>query len=510
MSSLQNISFRSFRQWMFTKKNSHAYLFLAAGILLIEFIVYKILFPFPNFIPDSNSYIEAAYNNQDINLWPIGYSKFLRLFSSFTSSDTALVFFQYLLLQVSILYFLFTIKKFLAPSKYVMRILFVCLVPNPLLVHVSNYITSDALFASLSIIWFSQLLRILYQPGSRLLISHVCIILLVFTVRYNALYYPLLSIIVIGFCHIHKWQKLVYASGIILLISGFILNTLHQYKQITGIRQFSAFGGWQLASNALFAYAQVPAESAAYLPDQIRPLHTMVNKHNDSLRTSPYRPDTNLGIYYLWDDHAPLKKYMLQKFKNDNNTNTFKQWALLSPLYKQYGLYLIQKHPRAFIRHYVWPNLINYYVPPAEFLGSYNMGSNTVDNIAKTWFGYKTNQVKTYFKNKEIKAVEIIPVLLALINLLFLLSTIGFLVLGGLKTCSLYFYRLLLLMLATWVINGCFSVFASPIVLRYQLFPMIITFTFTVLLSTFIIQQASLTMKDNKNTIRIPPKTVPI
>lgn len=82
-----------------------------AGILL--FVIIK-LYPFPNFLPDSYSYIDAAYNNVNINMWPVGYSKFLRLISVFNRSDTGLVIVQYVLLQLAILFFFILYKILVA------------------------------------------------------------------------------------------------------------------------------------------------------------------------------------------------------------------------------------------------------------------------------------------------------------------------------------------------------------------------------------------------------------
>ena len=75
---------------------------MALGAFLLQFIIFKFKYPFANYMPDSYSYIEAAYNNTDVNMWPVAYSKFLRLFSVLTHSDKILVGFQYLFLQISL------------------------------------------------------------------------------------------------------------------------------------------------------------------------------------------------------------------------------------------------------------------------------------------------------------------------------------------------------------------------------------------------------------------------
>src|SRR5688572_19471173 len=107
----QTISPESFKAWIWKDAENRVLLKFSALTVVISFAWLKILYPYPNFMPpDSNSYLEAAFNNQFINLWAIGYSKFVRLVSSFTSSHFILVLIQYLLLQASVLYFLFTIR----------------------------------------------------------------------------------------------------------------------------------------------------------------------------------------------------------------------------------------------------------------------------------------------------------------------------------------------------------------------------------------------------------------
>ncbi|MBO9565799.1 MAG: hypothetical protein J7621_23685, partial [Niastella sp.] len=57
--------------------------------LVIQFSIFKYLYPFASFIHgDSFSYLQAANENLSINTYMVGYSNFLRLFSVFTKSDT--------------------------------------------------------------------------------------------------------------------------------------------------------------------------------------------------------------------------------------------------------------------------------------------------------------------------------------------------------------------------------------------------------------------------------------
>lgn len=460
---------------------------ISAAILLVVILR---LYPFPNFLPDSYSYMDAAYNNFNINMWPVGYSKFLRFVSVFNRSDTGLVIVQYTLLQLSILFFLFSLKYLLQPGKWLMRVLFALMVLNPLWLYIANFVSSDALFATLSLLWLTSLFWLLYEPSGKMLIAHALILGYVFSVRYNALYYPFISILVILMTQGPVKEKLLRLAIVLIPVSWFVLYTTFTFQDRLGVAIFSPFGGWQMGSNALFMYAHVDPKTTGEVPPRFKTLHNITLKHMDSLSRLKERPDQELGIYYLWDEKAPLKLYLAQRYRKDSTTQFLKRWATVSPLYGQYGSWLIKQHPGAYLRYYVWPNFLNYYSPPTEFLGIYNMGSDTVDPGALTWFGYKSNKVHHFSKNKDIVLTIAFPLLLAMINVIFFFGFLGFVVLGGFRKISPYYKKVLWIMVLIWLGNLAFSVLASPIVLRYQAFPFIFTLTFGVLLLGFVIRES--------------------
>jgi len=423
-------------------------------------------------------------------MWPIGYSMFLRLFSSLTRSDTALVLTQYLLLQASLLYFLFTIRYWLNPAKWVFRIILFSCVSNPLSPLVSNFVASDALFTALSIIWLAQLLTISLRPTVNLLIRHAVILVLAIMVRHNALYYPLVSFACIGFTAMPLKARLIGWATILLLVGGSVGQSIYRYRELTGKAQFSAFGGWQLASNALYGYAYSGhPDPVNALPQGLQSLHQLVNHHMDSVKRLSNRPDQEPGIYYLWDDKAPLKEYLRQKWAMDTITDDFSKWASMGPLYASYGTWLIRHHPGDYISRFLWPNIVRYYTPDPEFLHSYNMGSDSVEEIARFWFHFKTRKVRS--GAKDLPFISAFPITLALINLLFVLAFIGFAWLGGFRDTCIPFRRTLSWVAIVWLANMGFSVLASPIVLRYQLFPMLFTFIFTALLLGYVVHKSN-------------------
>jgi hypothetical protein len=182
------------------------------------------------------------------------------------------------------------------------------------------------------------------------------------------------------------------------------------------------------------------------------------------------------------------------QFKNDKDAKTLKRWASVGNLYSQYGQYLIRQYPKEFVSYYLIPNVLNYYAPPLEFLDSYNMGRDTVAEIATIWFHYKSNQVRSASKDLRVNALNFYPVLGGILNTLFLVSILFYSMLKGFGIKN-PFNKPLILVTALWIANFLFSVLASPIALRFQIFQFVISSSFTLLLIEYISRAAF--AKDN-------------
>jgi hypothetical protein len=177
------------------------------------------------------------------------------------------------------------------------------------------------------------------------------------------------------------------------------------------------------------------------------------------------------------------------KSKGDSISGPIKKWATVAPLLGEYGTYLIREYPLEFARYYLLPNALKYYAPPVEFLERYNMGKDSVLPIAQVWFDYKNNKVRSYLKNSQINTLDFYPVLAGVMNVVFLLGVASFLFLQSYRRYPLL-SRTLVLVCCFWAVNFGFSVFASPIALRFQLFPILVTICFNFFLVECIVKAA--------------------
>lgn len=480
-----------FSDFVFSNTTHKKILLWSAGIALVLWGVFKYFYPWPGFYNgDSYSYLAAAFNNQDINTYPIGYSKFLRLLSVFSTSGNLLVTLQFAMLQASGLFLLFSLFYFLPQSRAVKWILALLLCANPVYLYLANYVLSDSLFISLSMVWFALLLWIVYRPGYKVLLWHTLVIFTAFTVRYNALYYPVIA--AFAFLLSGKRNWLYRVTGIVLsvlLIGVYIGHHQSRYKQLTGTAQFAPFSGWQLLNNAMYVYRYVPQEERKTPPPALRQLDAYVRNYFDTskdIRTHPIEM-IKASTVYMWDARSPLQQYMHRRYVKDSTTDKEVAWAKAAPLYAEYGRFLISTYPGYFARHYLWYNLMKYYTPPVEFLEVYNSGKDSIHVLGQQWFHYPA-VLKTRAGDYKVKVLNYHPLLFGASGVLFLSGVLGFFLLGG--GADVVLRKAVLLAVFFFVVNLGFSVFASPIAMRFQLFPLMIYLPFAVLLTGVIVQIA--------------------
>ena len=461
----------SFGDFLWKNPWNKAYVIFGFVAFLVQFIIFKFKYPFANYMPDSYSYIEAAARNLDVNMWPVAYSKFLRLVSVFSHSDKMVVGIQYFFFQASALTFLFTLIYFLNPGKIVRNVLYAFFIFNPLPLYVCNYISADALFIGLSLLWLTTLIWVIYRPSVWQIWVHGVLLLACFTVRYNAIYYPLVAALAFILAKQKWWFKVGgIALGLALVVMSYLYTSNKMFLE-TGQRQFSAFGGWQLANNALYMYEHIPAKERGPIPKEFAKLETMVREHMDTLKKVKLTADDSVNSYfYLWSGRGPLIQYLERDWKKDSTTSYFKRWASEGPLYASYATWLIKKYPVQYAESFLLPNSVKYLVPPGEFLATYNMGGDSVKEAAKAWFNYKSSRV--YYNNKKrfITVTSSYSISSAITNALWCMCFFGFFLFKVTKNAKYNLANIFLLASTLWILNISFSIFASPIVLRYQFF----------------------------------------
>lgn len=487
----------TFKAFLLGSRRNRMILWLAAGLMLMQFVMFKYFYPFANFIHgDSLIYITIAQENLRVSTHMVGYAQFIRLFSVVTSSDTILVGFQYLLIQGSALFLLFTLFYFYRPGKVIQNILLAFMVVNPLCLHLANLVSSDGYFLALSICWFALLLWLMHKPGTRAIFWHTVVVCLAFTVRYNALVYPVISAVVLLLSKLPLRKKVV-GIGIMMLLCGlFVFNTSYHYKKLAGHWQYSPFNGWLMANNAMYAYRHIDSAQRKPVPQRFKQLDQMVRTYFDSTRHIEKRGEERafeaiVGTSaFMWSPNLTLYKYREYLFRKDTTASELKKWASMGPFYKEYGLYIIRQYPWAYARYFLWPNANAYYAPRMEFLGQFNSGVDEVWPLAQHWFGYKSTKITTRTHSRSIMELGYYPILSGVVNMLMLCCICCFVMLRGFRQ-NMLFRKGMLLAVIFWLLNAAFTIFASSAALRFQAFPIFLTTTFALLLVDWLCGMAT-------------------
>ncbi|KAA2238876.1 hypothetical protein F0L74_21925 [Chitinophaga agrisoli] len=464
------------------------YLVIALIGIIVQLIVFKQLYPFADFYSDSYSYIFAARTHLEVSIQPMGYAWFLALFHAITSSDTAVVIFQYMFLQLAALYAFFTFLYLYQPARTARNILFVFLLFNPVSLYLGNHISADALFTGLSLCWLAQLVRVIQSPHRRQVLAVAIVLLLLFVLDTRAYYYLLISAMAFLLSRQKAWIKL---SGIVLpllLILPYVLYTRQAAREMTGAPQLAFANGWQSANNALHMYGHIRVDTAA-LPAESRELDSTAKAYFAKL---PAGFDGSVafaeGHYFLQQLDAPLKRYRDQHYKLTNDYSRVLAYGKAATVFGPYGRYLIRHHPGAYARYFMWPAAGRYFLPPLEKYAMYNGGSNVAAEPAQEWFAYKSNLLKPVSVIGQGKVLGLFPILFLICNICFLGCL---LCLPGLRDHDGAFQRTVWLFGGYWLVNFVCSVFSGDTALRYQYFPMLLLLAAVALVADAVYKTAA-------------------
>lgn len=459
-------------------RTNRGYLIGAIALTTVLWTLFKILYPHPNVIFDSYNYVRAAALNWNFNAWPIGYSKFLQLFAFFSHSANLLVCLQYVFLESACLVFFFSWLFLFRPGRFITWILFILLFANPLLLYCCNYIISDPLFIGLSLLWITQLLWIICQSRVYMIFTHALLLGMAFTVRYNALYYPFIAALAFVLSQRKIWYKVAGICLPLVMVWGFIQFTSNQVKAFSGEKQFSAFGSWKLANDALYIYARVLPDHPKDIPEKFRDLDSMVRlyfQHTNEPVDILYNDFTS-GSYFMYALNSPLVTYMEKHYGGGwPFLNTKKYW-MVAPLYQSYALFLIRKYPGAFSRYFLSPNFLRYYAPPGEIFGSrvpFELNESYGGPYLRKVLNITTIKTKASSVDLSIKILTIYPPIMAIGHFGFIFGLLGFLSLRGYRRIGNPYNYCVLLIAVLWCCDLAFSVLSAGIVLRYQIFVMV-------------------------------------
>ncbi|WPQ63317.1 hypothetical protein SIO70_00370 [Chitinophaga sancti] len=470
------------------------YAWIAIAICIVSWFLFKYFYPNPNIIFDSYYYIMGATSNEDVSAWPIGYSKFIKLIGMFTHAVNALLILQFVILEVCFLFFFFSVRYFFYLSRLSSNILFVLIFLNPIYLYTCNLVLSDALFLGLSLVWIINLFWIIFRPQVWMVITQALLLFVTFSMRHSAMYYPIIGCVALFFSQLRLGVKIFGICFQFLLVGGFILYTTHLNERIYGVRQFSPFESWKVASNALYVYEHVPENEKKAVPVKFKELDKEVRQFykTKKYQISLFTPDPSWGSYYMFMFNSPLISYQEKKLGMDSifYVLSIKNFSKMAPLYDEYGKFILKSYPFTYAKNFVVPNIWIYMLPyPEVYYDDYNPFTflpDTLGGIAKNWFGKISLTAPR--KNVVFRTTlfTFYPVINMLIHFIFIITGIGFYVLKGYRRMKAPYFKGILMISILWLLNFGFIIIASASLLRYQLFITVVELVFMLFFIDFL------------------------
>lgn len=275
-----------------------------------------------------------------------------------------------------------------------------------------------------------------------------------------------------------------------ILMLAFILFSRNASRHLLGTPQFPPiFGGWQWANNALYMREYVHIDTTRLPSKETAELDSMVRQFFRKVPPEHRQLSAFVANYFIRNNKGPLKQYLQRHYSMNSEMEAVLAWGKVAPIFQEYGLYLIKRHPLAFLNHFVLLNTKNYFFPPLEKLEQYNLGENDIDPIAAFWFDFPDTKVSAVSTNLQGYLLILYPTLFMMANLYFIYSMFGFFLKQRHHTKQNPLFPLAIISLAFWILTFAFSVSATIIVMRYEVFPMYLIFSVSWVLSDYLILQ---------------------
>lgn len=477
----------NFFQYIFRNKQNQRLLLIAFAANIVLFFIFKMVCPNAFFLSDSNAYVLAAIQSNEVMYRPFGFSKFLQMVHSFSNGLDFFIWVQFLLLFVAGQFAFYSVDYlFRFKNQIFKKLSWFFITFNPVIFLLANFVLSDAVFTALTVVYITLLLWVVSRPNWWVIALQAIVLYWAFQIRYTALYYPALTVLALLLST--KSNIVTKAIGMLatfLVIFASYKHIKAQVNEVTGVDIFSGFSGWQMANNVVGIYPYINTSADEFETPEEKLLDSLSHIYVDSMDATNLQmiKEGKLTSGFLWDKKSPLKVYLFNHIYK-YRVNYFISWYEVSEVYGDFGKTVIKNHPGAFFKYYLWPNTKNYFWPDSEDFGKYVTTNGEIPKDTREWFDVKTKQDLDSIPNFQ-KAVSayatVLNFLLAFLNLI--LPIIYYINRKKIITedstnekKSVIFW---------WLMVGCnmaFSIFAALIVLRYQCLLLIIGFGFPIIM----------------------------
>lgn len=331
-------------------------LYITMGIAL------QFAYPLPQFTWESYSYLEASRSLQP-NVYPMGYSYFLRGAYEATQNIQLVVWMQLLLMFFAITRFARIIQKICALSEQRYALLAVILLIEPTAIYLNNTILPDSIRCSVIIFFLTALLHWLEKGKWGWFLCAMMLALTASVIDHELIWLPAIALLLIV---VYYRRKKVWIIGgtlaTILTMSGFYLFQTRYNEQHFGTSVYDPLRSWTKASNALYLSDHL-YEPLQTNDKQLSELHEQFSNYSDT--TTEVAPPIRSG--YLWHEEGPLCQAR-QRLQDSLHINFVSAWYRIAPLYERYGDAIKTRYPQLYLGGFVRPNLHALSEPEFDFM----------------------------------------------------------------------------------------------------------------------------------------------
>jgi hypothetical protein len=333
------------------KKEQKIELYIFIFVYVLLFFLLSFTYPYPALTADSGNYVVSAKTMTINGFRPMGYSWFINFFHLFSTKISTIFLGQFLINMLAQVTFIFSVKYLFQLKKipyYTFSVLFVL---SPSILFCTNYLMSDSIFNSLTIIYLTTALWIIKKPNGLNITLHLILLYFVINVRYAALFYPILSV-GIFLLHIKKHKVYTIAAILPILISFHIFYSgKSEVNKVYGINEFSGFSGWATANNAVAIIPYIDLKPNDIEDKEIKFFHQVMTSYPDSIYAHKHINATD----FMWKRAFPGKEILKYTIETQKYSYT-KSWIYLGQKYKKYALFLIKRYPLQYFKYYLFPN----------------------------------------------------------------------------------------------------------------------------------------------------------
>ena len=433
------------------------------GISILLFGCFKWLYPQPDIFLDSTNYIEWALKGHSVTYRPIGYSLFLKFLEGSANNYMTIVLLQYLLFLFATYFFNSTIFRLFSFSNTIKIFTYCLTIYNPFAFFLANLIAPDSFFLSFTAIWLTSML-LMFSGRKKfytMLGLHLLSYIVLFHLRYNAVYYPIITVLSV-LIYKPTVKHFIIVGSSVLLVYLLYRDVIERNKLHTGAEIFSAFGGWILANNAIHIYNMADVEDDIFSNDEEYILHKLSAKFKDSVGF--YERGKEVTDEYMWDERGPLKRYAWKKVETRAYNAYFIAWYHVAATYGSFGKTLITNYPIAFLEMFYLPNLKSYFFPKLETMERYDVYHTNLTQQVQQYTGINSPHLPADIYNLQHRLMKGVRWVYLFIDILSL-AAIAMLIIRriqkhiipeGMKLLALFYIVVLML-----------SALGHPILIRY-------------------------------------------